>query len=74
MEKLVKNNGHMHKYDWLRKSQHGTWEGKSYLTNVLEFFGGINEQMNKSDLIDIICLAIPKDFTQNLSPEAFNET
>jgi len=53
----------MHKYELLGKSQHGTSEGKSYLTSVLEFFGRINEQVKKSDLIDIIRLGIPKGFT-----------
>lgn len=74
MDKLVKNNGRMHKYDLFGKSQHGSCEGKTYLRNVLEFFGGINEQVSKNDLIDIICLGIPKDFTQNLPPKVFNDT
>lgn len=49
-------------------------KGSPTLQRSWEFFGGSNEQVNKSDLIDIIRLGIPKGFTQNLPPKAFNET
>lgn len=43
---------------------------KSYLTNVLEFSGGINEQVTISDPAD---RGFPQDFTAYLPPKEIQQ-
>ncbi|CAM4589829.1 unnamed protein product [Lepidochelys kempii] len=55
VEKTVKNKivRHIEEHKLLRKSQHGFCKGRSCLTNLLEFFEGVNKRVDKGDPVDI---------------------
>ncbi|CAM5136333.1 unnamed protein product [Eretmochelys imbricata] len=44
------------------KSQHGFCTGKSCLTNLLEFFEGVNKHVDKGDPVDIVYLNFQEAF------------
>ncbi|CAM5105426.1 unnamed protein product [Natator depressus] len=46
----------------LGKSQHGFCKGKSCLTNLLEFFEGVNKHTDKDDPVDRVYLDFQKAF------------
>ncbi|CAM5111563.1 unnamed protein product [Natator depressus] len=53
---------HTDEHDLLGKSQHGFWKGKSCLTNLLEFFEGVNKNVDKGYSMDIMYLDFQKAF------------
>uniref|UniRef100_A0A452HI16 Reverse transcriptase domain-containing protein n=1 Tax=Gopherus agassizii TaxID=38772 RepID=A0A452HI16_9SAUR len=61
---IVKNKivRHIEKHKLLSNSQHGFCKGKSCLTNVLEFFEGVNKHVEKGDPVDIVYLEFQKAF------------
>uniref|UniRef100_K7F105 Reverse transcriptase domain-containing protein n=1 Tax=Pelodiscus sinensis TaxID=13735 RepID=K7F105_PELSI len=61
---IVKNKivKHVEEHNLLDKSQHGFCKGKSCLTNLLEFFEGINKHADKGDPVDIVYLDFQKAF------------
>ncbi|CAM4650296.1 unnamed protein product [Lepidochelys olivacea] len=62
VETIVKNKigKHIDEHHLLGKSQHGFCKGTSCLTNLLEFFEGVNKHVDKGDPVDIVYL----DFQQ----------
>ncbi|CAM4543822.1 unnamed protein product [Lepidochelys kempii] len=64
VETIVKNKmvRHIEKHKLLGKSQHGFCEGKSCLTDPLEFFEGVNKHVDKGDPMDIVYLDFQKAF------------
>uniref|UniRef100_A0A8C3IBY2 Reverse transcriptase domain-containing protein n=1 Tax=Chrysemys picta bellii TaxID=8478 RepID=A0A8C3IBY2_CHRPI len=62
VETIVKNKiaRHLEEHKLLGKSQHGFCKGKSCLTNLLEFFEGINKYVDKWDPVDIVYLDFQK--------------
>ncbi|CAM4607019.1 unnamed protein product [Lepidochelys olivacea] len=63
-ETIVKNKivRHIEKHKLLCKSQHGFCKGRSCLTNLLEFFEGVNKHVDKGDPVDIVYLYFQKAF------------
>ncbi|CAM5088245.1 unnamed protein product [Natator depressus] len=61
---IIKNNivRHIGEHNLLRKSQHGFSKGKSCLTNLLEFFEGVNKHVDPVDPVDIVYLHFQKTF------------
>uniref|UniRef100_A0A452ILW9 Reverse transcriptase domain-containing protein n=1 Tax=Gopherus agassizii TaxID=38772 RepID=A0A452ILW9_9SAUR len=55
---------HIEEHNLLGKSQHGFCKGKSCLTNLLEFFGGVNKYVDKGDPVDIVYLDLQKAFVK----------
>ncbi|CAM5167759.1 unnamed protein product [Natator depressus] len=53
---------HIDEHNVLGKSQHGFCKGKSCLTNLLEFFEGVNKHVDKGDPVDIVYLDFQKAF------------
>ncbi|CAM5142170.1 unnamed protein product [Natator depressus] len=53
---------HIDEYGILGKSQHCFCKGKSCLTNLLKFFVGVNQHVDKGDLVDRVYLDFQKDF------------
>uniref|UniRef100_K7EZH3 Reverse transcriptase domain-containing protein n=1 Tax=Pelodiscus sinensis TaxID=13735 RepID=K7EZH3_PELSI len=64
VETIVKNKivKHVEEHNLLDKSQHGFCKGKSCLTNLLEFFEGVNKHADKGDPVDIVYLDFQKAF------------
>ncbi|KAG6940840.1 hypothetical protein G0U57_011320 [Chelydra serpentina] len=63
VETIVKNKIVRHiEHKLLGKSQHGFCKGKSCLTNLLEFFEGVNKHVDKGDPVDIVYLDFQKAF------------
>uniref|UniRef100_A0A8C3F3S5 Reverse transcriptase domain-containing protein n=1 Tax=Chrysemys picta bellii TaxID=8478 RepID=A0A8C3F3S5_CHRPI len=64
VETIVKNKivRHTEKHKLLSNSQHGFCKGKSCLTNLLEFFEGVNKHVDKGDPVDIVYLDFQKAF------------
>ncbi|CAM5105037.1 unnamed protein product [Natator depressus] len=64
VETIVKNKivRHIDECKLLRKSQHGFCKGRSCLTDLLEFFEGVNKHVDKGDPVDIVCLDFQKAF------------
>ncbi|CAM4545379.1 unnamed protein product [Caretta caretta] len=64
VETIVKNKivRHIEEHKLFRKSQHGFCKGISCLTNLLEFFEGINKHVDKGDPVDIVYLNFQKAF------------
>uniref|UniRef100_A0A452IGB1 Reverse transcriptase domain-containing protein n=1 Tax=Gopherus agassizii TaxID=38772 RepID=A0A452IGB1_9SAUR len=64
VETIVKNKivRHIEKHKLLSNSQHGFCKGKSCLTNLLEFFEGVNKHVDKGDPVDIVYLDFQKAF------------
>ena len=64
VETIIKNkiSGHIDDQKLMRKTQHGFCKGRSCLTNLLEFFEGVNKQVDKGDPIDIVYLDFQKAF------------
>ncbi|CAM5097662.1 unnamed protein product [Natator depressus] len=64
VETVVKNKivRHIEEHKLLGKSQHGFCKGKSCLTNLLEFFEGVNKHVDKGDPVDIVYLDFQKAF------------
>ncbi|CAM4408569.1 unnamed protein product, partial [Caretta caretta] len=63
VETIVKNKivRHIEEHK-LCKSQHGFCNGRSCLTNLLEFFEGVNKHVDKGDPVDIVYLDFQKAF------------
>ncbi|CAM5155297.1 unnamed protein product [Eretmochelys imbricata] len=64
VETTVKNKivRHTEEHKLLRKSQYGFCKGRSCLTNLLEFFEGVNSHVDKGDPVDIVYLDFQKAF------------
>ncbi|CAM5146477.1 unnamed protein product [Natator depressus] len=64
VETIVKNKivRHIEEYKLLSKSQHGFCKGRACLTNLLEFFEGVNKHVDKGDPVDIVYLDFQKAF------------
>uniref|UniRef100_A0A8C3H706 Reverse transcriptase domain-containing protein n=1 Tax=Chrysemys picta bellii TaxID=8478 RepID=A0A8C3H706_CHRPI len=64
VETIVKDKivRHIEKHKLLSNSQHGFCKGKSCLTNLLEFFEGVNKLVDKGDPVDIVYLDFQKAF------------
>uniref|UniRef100_A0A8C8SCV0 Reverse transcriptase domain-containing protein n=1 Tax=Pelusios castaneus TaxID=367368 RepID=A0A8C8SCV0_9SAUR len=64
VETIVKNKivSHIEKHKLLSNSQHGFCKGKSCLTNLLEFFEGVNKHVDRGDPVDIVYLDFQKAF------------
>ncbi|CAM4590202.1 unnamed protein product, partial [Caretta caretta] len=64
VETIVKNKivRHIEEHKLLHKSQHGFCKGRSCLTNLLEFFEGVNKHVDKGDPVDIVYLDFQKAF------------
>ncbi|CAM5114322.1 unnamed protein product [Eretmochelys imbricata] len=64
VETIVKNKivRPTEEHKLLHKSQHGFCKGRSCLTNVLEFFEGVNKHVDKGDPVDIVYLDFQKAF------------
>ncbi|CAM4642329.1 unnamed protein product [Lepidochelys kempii] len=64
VETIIKNNivRHIDEHNLLRKSQHGFNKGKSCLTNLLEFFEGVNKHVAQGDPVNIVYLDFQKAF------------
>ncbi|CAM5165119.1 unnamed protein product [Natator depressus] len=64
VETIVKNKivRHIEEHNFLCKSQHGFCKGRSCLTNLLEFFEGVNKHEDKGDPVDIVYLDFQKAF------------
>ncbi|CAM4721027.1 unnamed protein product [Lepidochelys kempii] len=64
VETIVKNKivRHIDEHNLLGKSKRGFCKGKSCLTNLLEFFEGVNKHMDKGDPVDIVYLDFQKAF------------
>ncbi|CAM4672262.1 unnamed protein product [Lepidochelys kempii] len=56
IETIVKNKvvSHLDEHNLLGKSQHGFCKGKSCLTNLLEFFEGVNKHADKGNPLNIV--------------------
>ncbi|CAM5079620.1 unnamed protein product [Natator depressus] len=64
VETIVKNKivRHIDEHNLLGNSQHVFCKGKSCLTNLLEFFEGVNKHADKGDPVDIVYLDFQKAF------------
>ncbi|CAM4553636.1 unnamed protein product [Lepidochelys olivacea] len=64
VETIVKNKivRHIEEHKLLGKSQHGFCKGRSCLTDLLEFFEGVNKHVDKGDPVDIVDLDFQKAF------------
>ncbi|CAM4676294.1 unnamed protein product [Lepidochelys kempii] len=64
VETIVKNKivRHIEEHKLLRTSQHGFCKGRSCLTDLLEFFEGVNKYVDKGDPVDIVYLDFQKAF------------
>ncbi|CAM5130961.1 unnamed protein product [Natator depressus] len=64
VETIVKNKivRHIEEHKLLCKSQHGFCKGRSYFTNLLEFFEGVNKHVDKGNPVDIVYLDFQKAF------------
>ncbi|CAM5076620.1 unnamed protein product [Eretmochelys imbricata] len=64
VETIVKNNivRHIDEHNLLGKSQRGFCKGKSRLTNLLEYFEGVNRHVDKGNPLDIVYLDFQKAF------------
>ena len=64
VETIVKNRiiRNTDEHNLLGKSQHAFCKGKSCLTNLLEFFGGVNKHVDEGDPVDIVYLDFQKAF------------
>ncbi|CAM4600474.1 unnamed protein product, partial [Lepidochelys olivacea] len=64
VETIVKNKivRHIEEHKLLGKSQHGFCKGKSFRTNLLEFFERVNKHVDKGDPVDIVYLDFQKVF------------
>ncbi|CAM5134364.1 unnamed protein product [Natator depressus] len=64
VETIIKNNivKHIDEHNLLRKSQHSLSKGKSCLTNLLEFFEGVNMHVDQGDPVDLAYLDFQKAF------------
>ncbi|CAM4644795.1 unnamed protein product [Lepidochelys kempii] len=64
VETIVKNKivRHIEEHKFLLKNQHGFCKGRSCLTNLLEFFEGVNKHVDKGDPVDIVYLDFQKAF------------
>ncbi|CAM5134540.1 unnamed protein product [Natator depressus] len=58
-DKIVR---HIDEHNLLGNSQHGFCKRKSYLTNLLEFFEGVNKHVDKGDPLDTVYLDFQKAF------------
>lgn len=63
-EKIMKHeiSKHLLQYKLIKSSQHGFREGKSCLTNLLEFFESITECIDKGIPVDVVYLDFQKAF------------
>ncbi|CAM4425189.1 unnamed protein product [Lepidochelys kempii] len=64
VETVVKNKivRQIEEHKLMRKSQHGFCKGRSCLTNLLEFFEGVNKHADKGDPVEIVYLDFQKAF------------
>ncbi|CAM4389985.1 unnamed protein product [Caretta caretta] len=64
VETIVKNETvrHIEKHQLLCKSQHGFCKRRACLTNLLEFFEGVNKHVDKGDPVDTVYLDFQKAF------------
>ncbi|CAM5143906.1 unnamed protein product [Eretmochelys imbricata] len=64
VETIVKNKivRHLEEHKLLGKSQHGFCKGRLCLTNLLEFFEGVNKHVDKGDPGDTVSLDFQKAF------------
>ncbi|CAM5148917.1 unnamed protein product [Eretmochelys imbricata] len=64
VETIVKNKivRHIEENKLLHKRQHGFCKGRSCLTNLLEFFEGVDKHVDKGDPVDIVYLDFQKAF------------
>ncbi|CAM4398386.1 unnamed protein product [Caretta caretta] len=62
VETVVKNKivRQIEEHKLMRKSQHGFCKGRSCLTNLLEFFEGVNKHADKGDPVEIVYLDFQK--------------
>jgi len=47
---------HLNKYSIIKNSQHGFMKGRSCLTNLLDFFEEVYENLDKGNSVDLIYL------------------
>src|SRR6218665_2362688 len=66
MERIVKDRPnvveHLNEYNVIKGSQHGFTRGRSYLTNLLEFFEEVYERIDEGKPVDVIYLEFAKVF------------
>ncbi|CAM5144910.1 unnamed protein product [Natator depressus] len=64
VETIIKNKivRHIDEHNLLGKGQCGFCKGKSCLTNLVEFFEGVNKHVDKGDPVDIVNLDFQKAF------------
>jgi hypothetical protein len=64
MEKVMRDHlvAHLIKNNLIRSSQHGSQQGRSTTTNLLEYLEKLNEFLDKGDNFDIIYLDFAKAF------------
>jgi hypothetical protein len=64
MESIIKDriDNHLTKFNLIGESQHGFTKKKSCLTNLLEFFEFMHEQVDSGQLVDVIYLDFQKAF------------
>jgi len=64
LEKIIKSNivEHLIKNEIINDSQHGFMKGRSCLSNLLDFFEEVYENLDKNNSVDIIYLDFAKAF------------
>ena len=53
---------HLNEHNIIKDSQHGFTRGRSYLTNLLEFFEKVYEMIDEGKPVDVIYLDFAKAF------------
>ncbi|XP_038671336.1 uncharacterized protein LOC119975618, partial [Scyliorhinus canicula] len=64
LERIIKDTiyNHLDRNNMIRDSQHGFVKGRSCLTNLIEFFEKVTEQVDKGRAVDVVYMDFSKAF------------